>query len=119
MALLLCMSRSLAATFFITSTRFRTALLTAIVSQGAWKHPRGPQQNVPARAQCTATALDLATGISKQPAGKLPTDEVFSKEDFDNFLMGYRSQYNEHDFWVSEDMIEGECLSATASIPII
>lgn len=57
----------------------------------------------------------MGTAESGQRSGSLPQDKEFSRTDFDNFLKGYRSQCTERDFWLSDDMIEGEyarqCLS--------
>ena len=37
----------------------------------------------------------------------MPSDKVFTKQDFDNLLKGYRSLVDEHDYWISDDMVEG------------
>ncbi|CAL8462447.1 g1980 [Coccomyxa elongata] len=68
----------------------------------------GPKMNTSMNIQCAASAVDVATTAPTQPREALPQDKVFSKDDFDNFLRGYKSQCNEHDFWISDDMIEGE-----------
>ena len=59
-------------------------------------------------AQSAATAVDVGTAPLEQRAGSLPQDKAFSRDDFENFLRGYRSQSTERDFWISDEMIEGE-----------
>lgn len=64
--------------------------------------------NTSMNIQCAASAVDVATTTPTQPREALPQDKVFSKDDFENFLRGYKSQCNEHDFWITDDMIEGQ-----------
>lgn len=46
------------------------------------------------------------------------TQEVtsFSQQDYDKFLQGYKSQYQELSFWVEQDMIEGNSVLRLANL---
>lgn len=57
---------------------------------------------------CQAASMERMTAVQPpEVAAALPQDKTFTKEEFDNFLKGYRSQTTEKDFWITDDMIEG------------
>ena len=61
-----------------------------------------------------ASTLQAEVMTPAQSPG-MPSDKVFTKQDFDNLLKGYRSLVEEHDYWISEDMVEGGARSCTCT----
>ena len=58
--------------------------------------------------QVTRAASTLEAEVTTPAqSSSMPRDQVFTRQDFDNLLKGYRSQVEEHDYWISEEMVQG------------
>lgn len=64
------------------------------------------KQGKPQGVACAASTLE-AEIVTPPAAAGLPSSKVFSNEDYKNFLKGYKSQVEEHDYWISDDMVQG------------
>lgn len=66
--------------------------------------------------RCITHTIAAPEGIRGQAADNLPKGESvtqFTQQDYDKFMQGYRSQYEEISMWVGSDDIEGDihCLA--------
>lgn len=70
----------------------------------------------PVSVASVASTLEAET-VTPPTSASLPSSKVFTNEDYKNFLKGYKSQVEEHDYWIEDDMIQG-IVSAPCAQPL-
>lgn len=70
--------------------------------------------------RCVPHAIAAPEGIRGQVGDALPKGDQsanqFTQQDFNKFMQGYRSQYEEISMWVDDNDIEGQLLLQTVSM---
>ena len=91
----------------------KDVVLTKLVGAGCSRRTKSqPQKRGPRiGVACAASTLEAAV-VSPASAG-LPSSKVFTNEDYRNFLKGYRSQVEEHNYHIEDDMIQGGALAGS------